>query len=146
VVESRRQRLRLQIAVPGGVLGGQTSIASTTMTPARPTSSPTAQAAWALARVALRRAVRQVAGRSDFRAVDAHRRATHLRVVEAATPTWTAPQREMVAAAPDVLWNPPSYGRLVGAWHMDSARAITTLRWLIDIVSDSIREDQPPDG
>lgn len=81
-----------------------------------------------------------------FRAVDDRRRAALLRAVEAATPTWTSEQQTSAAGALDVLWNLPSYERLVDGWGLDGERATSTVLWLIDLVTEAIRDDQAPPG
>jgi AcrR family transcriptional regulator len=101
----------------------------------------------------LRSLQRFAAGRSvaepddpTFRAVDARRRAALLRAVVAETPTWTSEQQERVAGALDVLWNLPSYERLVDAWGLDGDQATSTVLWVIDLVTAAIRDGNAPPG
>jgi AcrR family transcriptional regulator len=79
-----------------------------------------------------------------FHDVDAQRRAAILRAVQADQPGWTPRQQEDAAAALDVLWHVPSFERLVGAWDMSTTRATRTIRWLIDVVTDALRNEGPP--
>ena len=58
-----------------------------------------------------------------FVAVDERRRQALLRVVSASTPHWSDTERETLAALLDVLWNLPSYERLVGVWNLPSEDA-----------------------
>ena len=81
-----------------------------------------------------------------FHDVDAQRRSAILRAVEVERPAWTPRQQEDAAAALDVLWHVPSFERLVGAWGMSTARATRTVRWLIDVVTDALRNGGPPGG
>jgi AcrR family transcriptional regulator len=67
---------------------------------------------------------RQRAGQSDVRG---RRRAPPI-------PHWSGAQRGTVAALLDVLWNLPSYERLVGVWNLDSANATNAITWLISKV------------
>jgi AcrR family transcriptional regulator len=86
-----------------------------------------------------------VAGRDSptFVAVDERRRAALLRAVAASTATWTDRDRTTVAALLDMLWNLPSYERLVGVWNLtpdDATRAVT---WLIEHVVAAVDADEP---
>jgi hypothetical protein len=78
-----------------------------------------------------------------FVAVDERRRAALLRAVAASTATWTDRDRTTVAALLDMLWNLPSYERLVGVWNLtpdDATRAVT---WLIEHVVAAVDADEP---
>jgi AcrR family transcriptional regulator len=81
-----------------------------------------------------------------FAAEDRLRRdALRAAVVEEAT-DWTDVEREMAAALLDVLWNLPSFERLVAHWGLapdDATRAIT---WAIDLVVGAIRAGSAPGG
>ena len=79
-----------------------------------------------------------------FLAVDARRRAALLRAVEHEAPGWTRTQRETAAAALDIIWNLPSYERLVGVWGMSSSRATATIRWALDLVTAAVEDGEPP--
>jgi hypothetical protein len=43
-----------------------------------------------------------------------------------------------------VLWNLPSYERLVGVWNIDGDNATRAIGWLMDKVVQAIKDDQPP--
>jgi AcrR family transcriptional regulator len=78
-----------------------------------------------------------------FVAVDERRRAALLRAVAASTATWTDRDRTTVAALLDMLWNLPSYERLVGVWNLtpdDATRAVT---WLIEHVVAAVEANEP---
>jgi AcrR family transcriptional regulator len=62
----------------------------------------------------------------------------------ASTAQWSQRDRHAAAALLDVLWSVATYERLVSDWEMDSAEAIRTVRWAIDLVTDAVRRDQPP--
>jgi len=79
-----------------------------------------------------------------FVAVDERRRRALLRAVAAAAPHWSDTERETLAALLDVLWNLPSYERLVSVWNLgaeDAARAIT---WVMSKLLQTIDADDPP--
>ena len=51
-----------------------------------------------------------------FVGVDVRRREALTRAVSAAAPGWSAAEQQVTAGLLDVLWNVPSYERLVGEW------------------------------
>src|SRR3954467_9408074 len=58
-----------------------------------------------------------------FVAADERRRRALLEAVSAAAPAWSQQQQRTFAALLDVLWNLPTYERLVGAWQLPGADA-----------------------
>ena len=50
----------------------------------------------------------------------------------------------MTAGLLDVLWNVPSYERLVGVWGIDGADATRAIGWLMAKVVAAIEDDDPP--
>ena len=44
----------------------------------------------------------------------------------------------------DVLWNLPSYERLVGGWGVDGATATDAVNWLMAKIVDAVEEGDPP--
>jgi AcrR family transcriptional regulator len=91
--------------------------------------------------------VGEVAAQPDdptFNAVDDRRRHALLRSLEDAAPRWSDTSREDAAAAIDVLWNLPSYERLVGAWGFDPERATAVVSWMIAVVVQAVDDDSPP--
>ena len=82
-----------------------------------------------------------------FVAVDERRRHALLEAVSESAAHWSDAERETLAALLDMLWNLPSYERLVGVWNLagdDAARAIT---WVIDMLVQAIENDErPPTG
>lgn len=89
-----------------------------------------------------------VVGSDDptFNAADERRRAALRRAVAEVAPHWTDDQRETAAALLDVLWNLPSYERLVSGWDFERDRATRAIAWLIDQVVGAIEADEPPPG
>ncbi len=79
-----------------------------------------------------------------FDAVIERRQGALRRSVEAAAPQWTDEQKETAAALLDVLWNLPSYERLVSGWAFDGDRATEALQWLIGMVIAAVEADAPP--
>jgi AcrR family transcriptional regulator len=79
-----------------------------------------------------------------FVAVDQRRRDALVRAVAASTASWTDDERTTVAALLDMLWNLPSYERLVGVWHLEPEDATRAITWLIDHVVNAIERDEPP--
>jgi len=64
--------------------------------------------------------------------------------VSASAPGWSAAERQMAAGLLDVLWNLPSYERLVGLWGIDGADATRAIGWLMAKVVTAIEDDDPP--
>ncbi len=82
-----------------------------------------------------------------FGAVDDRRRRALREAVAAAAPQWSDAQQETAAGLLDVLWNLPSYERLVRGWRFDGERATDSLVWLIEMVIQAIHDDvRPPTG
>lgn len=79
-----------------------------------------------------------------FVGVDARRREALVRAVSAATPAWSAAQQQMAAALLDVLWNVPSYERLVGVWGIDGPDATRAIGWVMAKVIGAIEDDDAP--
>jgi AcrR family transcriptional regulator len=79
-----------------------------------------------------------------FVSVDERRRAALVRAVTAATPRWSDADRTTVAALLDVLWTPPAYERLVGAWSLDGEDATRAITWLMGRLLATIETDDPP--
>jgi AcrR family transcriptional regulator len=79
-----------------------------------------------------------------FVGVDARRRDALLRAVTAAAPTWSESQHRVTAGLLDVLWNLPSYERLVGVWGLDGGDATDAVTWLMAKVVDAVESDAPP--
>ncbi len=79
-----------------------------------------------------------------FVGVDVRRREALTRAVTAAAPGWSAAEQHLTAGLLDVLWNVPSYERLVGEWDMDGADATRAIGWLIEKVVAAIEDDDPP--
>ncbi len=79
-----------------------------------------------------------------FVGVDVRRRDALIRAVSASAPGWSAAERQMAAGLLDVLWNLPSYERLVGVWGVAGADATRAIGWLMAKVVAAIEDDDPP--
>jgi AcrR family transcriptional regulator len=79
-----------------------------------------------------------------FVGVDVRRRDALMRAVSASAPGWSAAEQQAAAGLLDVLWNVPSYERLVGVWGIDGADATRAIGWLMAKVVAAIADDDPP--
>ncbi len=79
-----------------------------------------------------------------FVGVDVRRREALTRAVTAAAPGWSAAEQHLTAGLLDVLWNVPSYERLVGEWDIDGTEATRAIGWLMAKVVAAIEDDDPP--
>ena len=79
-----------------------------------------------------------------FVGVDVRRRDALMRAVSAAAPGWSDTERRIAAGLLDVLWNVPSYERLVGVWGIDGREATDAIAWLMAKVVTAIVQDAPP--
>lgn len=87
----------------------------------------------------------QVQSDPTFLTMDKLRCDALLNAVVQATPRWNEQQQKMAAAVLDMVWNPPTYERLITTWGFDAERASDTLTWLINVIEKAIRaEDRPP--
>jgi AcrR family transcriptional regulator len=79
---------------------------------------------------------------------DVRRKEALREAVATGAPHWSAAQQETAAALLDVVWNLPSYERLVSGWQFDADRATAALLWLIDRIVASVEGgvDRPPDS
>ena len=66
-------------------------------------------------------------------------------VATAAAADWTDVERDMAAGLLDVLWNVPSFERLVAQWGLGTDDATDTITWAIDLVVAAIRAGNPHD-
>ena len=62
----------------------------------------------------------------------------------AAAPDWTDLQRDMVAGVLDVLWNLPSFERLVVNWGLPADDATRAITWAMELLVGAIRSGAPP--
>jgi AcrR family transcriptional regulator len=53
-------------------------------------------------------------------------------------------QRRALAGLLDVLWSPPTYERLVGAWKLDKGEAVEAVQWLIAKVIAAVQNNEAP--
>jgi AcrR family transcriptional regulator len=81
-----------------------------------------------------------------FVAVDERRRKALTEAVATAVPRWSERDQRMVAGLLDVLWNLPSYERLVTTWDLSQADATQALTWLIDKLVETVSAGENPRG
>ncbi len=81
---------------------------------------------------------------ATFAEVDRRRRDALLRAVTQAAPHWTPRQSRAAAGLLDVLWNLPTYERLVGVWELPGPEATATIGWLLEKVVSMVGDDDPP--
>ena len=79
-----------------------------------------------------------------FVGVDARRREALLRAVTTSAPHWTEREQRVTAGLLDVLWNLPTYERLVGVWGVDGSAATDAVNWLMTKVIDAVEKGDPP--
>lgn len=79
-----------------------------------------------------------------FVGVDVRRREALMRAVSASAPSWSQADQQMAAGLLDVLWNVPSYERLVGVWGIDGMDATRAIGWLMAKVIRAIEDDDAP--
>jgi len=79
-----------------------------------------------------------------FAGADARRHDALHRAVAARAPELPDAQRRALAGLLDVLWSPPTYERLIGAWNLDNAEAIGAVQWLIAKVIAAVESNEPP--
>jgi AcrR family transcriptional regulator len=79
-----------------------------------------------------------------FVGVDARRREALLRAVSTSAPHWTEREQRVTAGLLDVLWNLPTYERLVGVWGIDGSTATDAVNWLMGKVIDAVEGGDPP--
>lgn len=79
-----------------------------------------------------------------FATVDERRRDALHRAVSASAPQWTDADRRTVAGLLDVLWNVPTYERLVGAWGINGPDATRAIGWLMAKVVQAIEQGESP--
>jgi AcrR family transcriptional regulator len=77
-------------------------------------------------------------------AIDRQRRDALLEAVARATPGWSKSEREMVAAMLDMLWNVPTYERLITAWQLNAGQATQAVTWVIGLVEAAVLEGRRP--
>ena len=53
-------------------------------------------------------------------------------------------ERRALAGLLDVLWSPPTYERLVGAWNLDQGKAVEAVQWLIAKVVAAVENNEAP--
>jgi AcrR family transcriptional regulator len=79
-----------------------------------------------------------------FAGADARRHDALNRAVATRAPELPGAQRRALAGLLDVLWSPPTYERLIGAWNLDNAEAVSAVQWLIAKVIAAVDNNEPP--
>ncbi len=77
-------------------------------------------------------------------AMDSRRKAAILATVGADGAALSEVDQRLAAAMFDVLWGLPSYRRLRDGWGLDTTEAARGVSWLIELLSDAIREGRGP--
>ncbi|WP_229712912.1 TetR/AcrR family transcriptional regulator [Streptomyces fuscichromogenes] len=78
-------------------------------------------------------------------AQDQRRRDALVQAIAPHTVGWSEVQRQMAAAILDVLWNVPSYERLMTKWDFDGAQAAKAITWAMDVLAEAVRDGRGPD-
>ena len=79
-----------------------------------------------------------------FAGADARRHDALNRAVTARSPELPDAPRRALAGLLDVLWSPPTYERLIGAWNLDNGEAVSAVQWLIAKVIAAVDDNEPP--
>src|SRR5262245_57050166 len=75
---------------------------------------------------------------------DERRRKALLAAVAASAPAhWSDAQRLQAAALIDVVWNLPTFGRLIAGWKLDTGQAGDAVIWAIGLLVEAVR-GRPP--
>jgi AcrR family transcriptional regulator len=77
-------------------------------------------------------------------AIDQSRRQALLGAVTRAARQWPEGERAMAAAMLDILWNPPTYERLLDAWGLDVDQAAGAITWLAGLIEEAVRGNRRP--
>ena len=79
-----------------------------------------------------------------FASADSRRHEALDRAVIARAPELPDARRRALAGLLDVLWSPPTYERLVGAWNRDRTEAVEAVQWRITKVVAAVDDGEPP--
>jgi AcrR family transcriptional regulator len=79
-----------------------------------------------------------------FHEEDVRRRDALLAALAPATEGWSEEERHRIAGLLDVLWNLPTFERLVQAWGLPADDATATVSWAIDVLLAAVREGRRP--
>ncbi len=72
------------------------------------------------------------------------KRGALLAAVTPTTPAWSAEDREVAAAALDLLWSVTSYRHLIYEWELEPSAAVRCVSWLLRLVTDAVRSGETP--
>jgi AcrR family transcriptional regulator len=81
-----------------------------------------------------------------FEAEDQLRRDSLRAAVAVAASGWSDTERDQAAGLLDVLWNVPSFERLVVQWGLEAAAATDAIAWAIGLLVEAIRAGDTPRG
>ncbi len=77
-------------------------------------------------------------------AMDEDRRASLLKAVARATPSWTQADRLIAAATLDFFWTPMNFERLTSVWQLDQTNVDKLIHWSVSLLLDAIKEGRRP--
>lgn len=77
-------------------------------------------------------------------ALDARRKAATLATVSSEAQQLSEADQRLAAAMLDALWSVATYQRLISGWDLDAADAVRGVSWLIELLSDAIRQGRGP--
>lgn len=80
----------------------------------------------------------------SFAVIDQTRRGALLGAVTRAAADWPQVERVMAAALLDVLWNVPTYERMLGEWQLDPKSATRATVWAIKLIEEAIHSGRRP--
>ncbi|WP_307873625.1 MULTISPECIES: TetR/AcrR family transcriptional regulator [unclassified Frankia] len=90
------------------------------------------------------RGVTEYQQRQPFAPEDERRRGALLAAVTASAPAhWSDEQRLKAAALIDVVWNLPTFERLIAGWKLDTGQASDAVTWAIRLLVEAVR-GRPP--
>ncbi|WP_439136029.1 TetR/AcrR family transcriptional regulator [Pseudomaricurvus sp.] len=76
--------------------------------------------------------------------IDQQRRSALLNAVTRAAPSWSDDDQKNVAASLDTLWDTPPFERMIAAWDFEPERASRTIRWMIGLIEDAVKNGNKP--
>jgi AcrR family transcriptional regulator len=79
-----------------------------------------------------------------FAGADTRRHEALERAVTTRAPELPDVQRRALAGLLDILWSPPTYARLIGAWNLEDPEAVGAVQWLIAKVIAAVESNEPP--
>jgi AcrR family transcriptional regulator len=77
-------------------------------------------------------------------ALDERRKAATLETVSNEGRRLSEADQRLAAAMLDALWSVATYQRLISGWDLDPAEAVRGVGWLIELLSEAIKQGRPP--